>query len=93
MGEDTLDQILLIVINGPPFKRWGPTKAVRLWDCGGQQNKKGRCQWLFSSKKAQDQSQSQENKKIDWNLSDWENWLESDSDNDKESENDLDLSP
>ena len=32
-------------------------------------------------------------KKIDWNLSEWENWLESDSDNDKESENDLDLSP
>ena len=44
-------------------------------------------------RKRKDQSQSQENKKIDWNLSEWENWLESDSDNDKESENDLDLSP
>ena len=42
---------------------------------------------------AKDQSQSQENEEINWNLSDWENWLESDSDSDKESESDLDLSP
>ena len=44
-------------------------------------------------RKCKDQSQSQENEEINWNLSDWEKWLESDSDSDEESESDLDLSP
>ena len=36
LGEDRLDQILHIVIDGPPFE-----KPPRLWDCGGQTKRKG----------------------------------------------------
>ena len=45
-----------------------------------------------ASRKRTDQSLSQDNEQLDWSLSDWENWLESDSDSDKEAENDSDLS-
>ena len=31
LGEDRLDQILCVVIEGPPLERWDPTKAVGLW--------------------------------------------------------------
>ena len=58
MGEDRLDQILRIVIDGPPFEKWDPTKAVRLWWAG-------KTRWVDASgysapRKRKDQSQSQE---------------------------------
>ena len=36
-------------------------------------------------RKQKSQSESEDNEEFDWSLSDWENWIESDSDSDKES--------
>ena len=88
MGEDRLDQILRIVIDGPPFEKWDPTKAVRLW--WADKTRRVDASGYSAPRKRKDQSQSED---INWNLSDWENWLDSDSHSDKESESDLDLSP
>ena len=89
LGEDRLDQVLRIRIEGPPLQRWDATGAVGLW----WTDKTRRVDAHHSaSRKRTDQSLSQDNEQLDWSLSDWENWLESDSDSDKEAENDSDLS-
>ena len=36
-------------------------------------------------RKKKSRSDSEDNEEFDWSLSDWENWLDSDSDSDKES--------
>ena len=81
-----MDQILRIRIEGPPLESWDPTRAVRLWwtnktrrvDSGGHS----------APRKRKDKPQSEE-ELFDWNLSDWVNWLESDSDTNKEADSDL----
>ena len=89
MGEDRLDQILRIRIEGPPIQRWDATNAVGLW----WTDKTKRVDASHSaSRKHKDQPQSQDSDELDWSFSDWENWLESDSDSDKESKHDSDLS-
>ena len=47
-----------------------------------------------SPRKHIDKSQSPDNEseEFDWSISDWDNWLETDSDSDKESQDDLHLS-
>ena len=86
MGEDQLDQVLHIRIEGPPIQRWDATNAVRLW----LTDKTRRVDASHSaSRKCKDQPQSQDSNELDWSFSDW---LESDSDSDKESEHDSDFS-
>ena len=88
LGEDRLDQILRIRIEGPPLEKWEPTNAVKLW----WTDKTRRVDASHSApRKHKDKSQSQGDEEFDWSLSDWENWLESDSDSEKESENGSDL--
>ena len=31
LGEDTLDNLLRIVVDAPPLSQWDSTQAVRLW--------------------------------------------------------------
>ena len=31
LGEDTLDQLLRIYVEGPPLSDWDPTRALELW--------------------------------------------------------------
>ena len=89
LGEDRLDQILRIRIEGPPLQTWDATNAVGLW----WSDKTRRVDASHSAtRKRKDQSQPQDNEQLDWSLSDWENWFDSDSNSDKESENDSDLS-
>ena len=88
LGEDRLDQIVRIRIEGPTLEKWEPTNAVKLW----WTDKTRRVHASHSApRKHKDKSQSQGDEEFDWSLSDSENWLESDSDSEKESENGSDL--
>lgn len=90
LGEDRLDELLRIKLEGPPLAQWDPTNAVGLW----WRDKTRRTETSTSGPRKRNvgestKLQSTENVEFDFSLSDWDNWLES-SDSSCESDSNCD---
>ena len=86
LGEDRLDQILRIRIEGPPLEEWDATKAVGLW--WTDKTRRVDASGHSAPRKKKDKSTSlsdEDQEEFAWSFSDWDNWLESDSDVEGES--------
>ena len=80
LKENRLDQLLRIRIEGPSLQDWDSTNAVKLWwekKCRRTETSRSGFRKRTVSERSPHHSDSEE---IQVNLSDWENWLESESD-------------
>ena len=70
LGEDRLDHLLRIRIEGPQFEQWDATSAVGRW----WTEKTRRASGGHSSSRRKQAEQEEE--EFAWSLSDWEDWLD-----------------
>jgi hypothetical protein len=87
LGEDRLDHLLRIKIEGPSSEEWDATRAVNLW----WRDKTRRVSGGHSAprkRRRTGEPQSEEQEEFSWSLSDWDDWLAGNYDShDSESDN------
>ena len=92
LKEDTLDQLLRIHVNGPPFCEWKADGALELWlkEKARRISHKEKHRKQIKKVASVQDSDSEDNSEV-FCLDDWENWLESEDEIEQDINSDLEI--
>ena len=75
LGEDTLDQLIRINVEGPPLSEWDAGGALELWTKEKVRRLNHKDEYRERCEKSTVMSNSESEDEARFSLEDWENWI------------------